>query len=104
MLVDDNLETPEETEEREEEERKLEELREARAREERCSLQFTSRDLFSPFLHLLALFTGSWEEGDQQQVDLLVDCSLTLMKHKKGELGRAKGQSSRYTLQVLHRF
>jgi len=35
VLVDDNVETPEETEEREEEERKLEELREARAREER---------------------------------------------------------------------
>ena len=39
VLVDDNLETPEETEEREEEERKLEELKEARAREERCTLQ-----------------------------------------------------------------
>ena len=45
VLVDDNVETPEETEEREEEERKLEELREARAREERCILQFSLRNL-----------------------------------------------------------
>ena len=35
VLVDDNVETPEETEEREEEERRMEEIREARVREER---------------------------------------------------------------------
>ena len=55
MLVDDNLETPEETEEREEEERKLEELKEARAREERWALQYILlRDLLKSFLLLLS--------------------------------------------------
>ena len=54
MLVDDNVETPEETEEREEEERKLEDLRESRAREERCTLQFRSMNLLNEFLLLLS--------------------------------------------------
>ena len=44
VLVDDNVETPEETEEREEEERRMEEIREARVREERWYQSLWTKD------------------------------------------------------------